>query len=66
MNGTSAADTLARRLDPQRPTRVEVDFEDDPSLRVDRTRIDRIMVSALDGADRVRINDAQLAFSGRS
>jgi Ca2+-binding RTX toxin-like protein len=65
VKGTAGDDTLALRLHPGAPGRIDVDVGDNGSadLVVARNKVDRIRVKGGRGNDRIRIDDAQGAFT---
>ncbi len=65
VQGGGGAERLALRLAPGNPNRLQVDFGDNGSADavVDRARFDRIRLKGGGGNDRLRIDDANGAFT---
>jgi Ca2+-binding RTX toxin-like protein len=65
VNGSRRADAITLRVRSAAPKKLEIDVGDNGSTdhRIARSRFDRISVRAGDGRDRLRIDDAQVAFT---
>ena len=65
VKGNASNERIALRLQAGHPNKLDVDFNDDGSadFRFNRNRIDRIRVKAARGNDRIRIDDANGAFT---
>jgi len=65
VNGTDASENIALRLQAGQPGILQVDVGDDGSAEfsVDRSGIQRIVVNAGDGDDRVRMDESNGAFN---
>lgn len=65
VTGGTGDDLIALRLAPGQPNRLQVDFGDDGTAdkEFDRTTFAKIVVTAGDGNDRIRIDQANGAFA---
>ncbi|MFL5851212.1 MAG: calcium-binding protein [Solirubrobacteraceae bacterium] len=67
VRGSNAGDTLALRLQAGHPKTLEIDFNDDgiADRRINRKSVKRIRIKTFAGDDRVRIDEANGAFTNR-